>query len=231
MKKMLLLLLFLTAFGLPVAIAQDFSFGLTLDGGFPQGNFKRNVESNGIGLEGMAAYSVKNSPLTVGLNLGFYNYGNQSRKEFFNPNIPEVRVGVRTTNNIFTGHFFTRLEAKERIVRPYVDALVGLNYLFTESKVEDDSDFDTIASTTNFDDTAFSYGLGGGLKFKVADSYDDLGQKLTWFIDLKARYLFGGEADYLKEGALRNNNGTLVYDTSRSSTDLFTVGLGFIVAF
>lgn len=231
MKKIILLLLFLSVLGLPAAIAQNFSFGLSIDGGFPQGNFKRNVERNGIGIEGIAAYSHPNSPLTLGINLGFYNYGNQSRKEIFNPNIPEVRVGVRTSNNIFTGHLFTRLEAKERTVRPYVDALVGLNYLFTESKVEDDDRIETIASTTNFDDTAFSYGLGGGLKFKIATSHDDMGNELDWFIDLRARYLFGGEAEYLREGALRNNNGTLVYDTSHSSTDLFTVGLGFVVAF
>ncbi|MDX1637110.1 MAG: outer membrane beta-barrel protein [Balneolaceae bacterium] len=231
MKKTILFLLLFGGSGVPLAAGQNFDFGLSVDGGFPQGNFKRNVESNGLGLEAFAAYRIHSSPVKVGINLGFVTYGNDTRKEIFNPNIPEVRVGVRTNNNIFTGHLFTRFESAEGIVRPYFDALAGLNYLFTESRVEDDDWGETIASTTNFDDTAFSYGLGGGVKFKVAESYDQFGKPLKWFIDVRAKYLVGGEAEYLKEGALRNENGRLVYDTSRSSTDLLTVGLGFVVSF
>lgn len=229
MRKLLLTVFLAATLGIQQAAAQGFDFGLSLDGGFPQGAFKDNVENNGFGIEGIFAYSIPYSPLSMGLDLGFFTYGNASRKEIFNPNIPEVRIGVRTTNNIFTGHFFTRLESKQGAIRPYADGLIGMHYLWTESRVEDDDNFETIASTTNFDDSALSYGFGGGLKFKVAESINDNGDLIRWFIDLRARYLFGGKADYLKEGALRNNNGVLEYDTSNSSTDLMTVGLGFIV--
>lgn len=229
MKKIILLILFTGVVGIGTLVGQNFDFGITLDGGFPQGSFKENVESNGLGIEGIIGYSIPYSPITVGFDLGFITYGSASRKEVFNPNIPEVRIRVRTTNNIFTGHFFTRMEAKEGIFRPYIDGLVGFHYLWTESRIEDDSDFETIASSTNFDDTAFSYGMGGGLKFKIAESKDHMDRTYRWFIDLRARYLFGGEAEYLREGALRNNNGTLEYDTSYSNTDLLTVGVGFIV--
>lgn len=229
MRKIVLVALFTGVFGLPAAVGQGFEFGVVVDGGYPQGGFKENVESNGIGIGGIIGYSVPYSPVTMGFDLGFITYGNDSRKEIFNPNIPEVRIGVRTTNNIFTGHFFTRIEPKAGAFRPYVDGLVGLHYLWTESRVEDDNTFESIASTTNFDDAALSYGFGGGLKFKVAESVSERGDLVRWFIDLKARYLFGGEAEYLREGALRNNNGTLEYDTSYSNTDLVTVGVGFII--
>jgi len=231
MRNFMLITLLIVATGYSLASGQNLEFGVSLNSGFPQGTFKNNVESNGIGIDGLIAYSVPYSPVSVGLDLGFITYGSSTRKEFFNPNIPEVIIGVRTTNNIFTGHFFTRIEARQGPVRPYIDGLVGLHYLWTESKVEDDDAIETIASTTNFEDSAFSYGFGGGLKFKIAESFNENGDLVRWFIDLKGRYLFGGEADYLKEGALRNNNGTLRYDTSRSNTDIVTAGLGFIVQF
>ena len=231
MGRMILIALFAGLLGIQDVSAQNFDFGLSLDGGFPQGSFKNNVESNGIGLEMIVAYSPRYSPLSAGLDLGFITYGNRTRKEIFNPNIPEVIIGVRTTNNIFTGHFFTRLEARQGTVLPYLDGLFGLNYLWTESRVEDDDSDETIASTTNFDDTALSYGFGGGLKFKVAESIAESGKPIHWFVDLRARYLFGGEAEYLTEGALRTDNGVLEYDTSRSSTDLVTAGVGFIIRF
>ncbi|MDZ7692599.1 MAG: hypothetical protein U5K69_15970 [Balneolaceae bacterium] len=231
MRKLFLSLLFIFAVNLPIAIAQNYSAGLSIEGGFPQGSFKHNVESNGIGIEGIMTVNMPSSPVSAGLDIGFYTYGTDRRKEVFNPNIPEVLLGVRTNNNIFTVHFFTRLQSREGPLRPYMDALVGLNYLFTESSVTDDDEFDELASTTNFDDTALSYGLRGGVQVKVADYVDDTGPALGFYIDLKARYLVGGRAEYLKEGALQNNNGRLEYTTSRSKTDLLSVGLGVVVTF
>lgn len=230
-KKSITLLFFLTGVFCSVTKGQGVDFGLSLNAGFPQGEFRQNVESNGFGIDGVIVWKPVYSPVSFGLDLGFYTYGNADRKEIFNPNIPEVTIRVRTTNNIFTGHLLMRLDPVEGRVEPYIDGLVGLNYLWTESKVEDEDDMDEIASSTNFEDSAFSYGLGGGIKFQVARSISEIGSVSRWYIDLRVRYLFGGEAEYLKEGALRNNNGTLSYDTNNSRTHLFTAGIGFVVGF
>ncbi|MDX1618189.1 MAG: hypothetical protein R3224_05350, partial [Balneolaceae bacterium] len=134
MRKILLLALFIFVSGIPLGVAQNFDFGLALNGGFPQGKFRSNVGSDGIGLDMVFAYGPRYSPVSVGVDLGFITYGSSTRKEFFNPSIPEVLIGVRTTNNILTGHFFTRVESKQGPVRPYFDGLIGLNYLWTESR-------------------------------------------------------------------------------------------------
>jgi hypothetical protein len=96
--------------------------------------------------------------------------------------------------------------------------------------VTDDNLEESIASTTNFDDTAFSYGFGGGFKVKVAESEDpESGSRLTWYIDLRARYLFGGSAEYLRKGSIERNNGSITFDTEFSRTNLLTAGLGVVV--
>lgn len=231
-RRILLTMFFLGGIGLFPLYGQNFSFGLSFQGGFPQGGFKNNVESNGFGVDGIVAYSLPASPVAVGLDLGFITYGKVRRTEPFSPNIPEVLVDVKTTNNIFNSHLFVRAEGRNGILRPYIDGLLGLNYLFTRSSVEEQSFDEPIASTTNFDDVAFSYGVGTGMKIKLAKSIDDeTGKVSRWFLDLKARYLLGGEAEYLREGGLRNVNGSLVIDPSFSRTDLFTIGIGFSVLF
>ena len=128
-----------------------------------------------------------------------------------------------------------RLQPPSGAFRPYADALVGVNYLFTESRIED-VDFDDdrdIASSTNFDDAAFSYGLGGGVMAQVYRGHaSGTGRSYAVFVDARLRYLFGGEADYLREGAIEaDRNGNPIYHVTRSSTDLLLPQLGVTFRF
>jgi hypothetical protein len=45
-------------------------------------------------------------------------------------------------------------------------------------------------------------------------------------IDFRIRYLFGGEATYLKEGSITVSDGAVEIDARRSRTDLLTYQLG-----
>jgi hypothetical protein len=207
--------------------AQYFDADVNLLIGVPQGDFRDNLDRTAFGINGSIAGGSQDSPFQFGLELGIMSYGSDRRRENFNPNIPEVQVVVRTDYDILTGHFFGRLERPHGLVRPYADALVGLNYLFTESRITDDDEFgEDIASTTNFDDTTFSYGLGGGLKVKV---YQQGSNK--YMVNLKTRYLFGGEASYLQPGSIQVVSGNLRFDESTSDTHLLTIHLGMSFKF
>jgi len=214
--------------GSPItASAQYFDADVNLLVGIPQGDFRDNLDRTAFGINGSIAGGPQNSPFQFGLELGIMSYGSDRRRENFNPNIPEVQVVVRTDYDILTGHFFGRLERPYGAVRPYADALVGLSYLFTESRITDDDGFgDDIASTTNFDDTTVSYGLGGGLKVMV---YQQGSNK--YLINLKTRYLFGGEASYLQPGSIQVVRGDLRFDESTSNTHLLTIHLGMAFKF
>lgn len=225
MRRLLFILAFFVAPCTVLAQTGDVDLNIFL--GSPQNDFRDNLDRTAVGINGSLAFGVPNSPVHLGLEMGIMIYGQDRRTENFNPNIPEVRVDVVTDYDIFTAHALFRYEAPTGVVRPYVDGLVGLQYLFTRTKVRDrDEQFDEIASETNFDDTAFSYGFGGGTKFRVYNSASS-----QVYINLKARYLLGGEADYLQPGSIQVNNGVLTFDESTSETDLLTLHLGVAVKF
>jgi hypothetical protein len=117
----------------------------------------------------------------------------------------------------------------EGIVRPYAEFLFGGSYLFTETSINSQGSGEEVASSNNFDDFAWSYGGGGGFLIKVSEGDgEELGEV---FIDLKARYLLGTEAEYLKEGSVIIQNGRAIYDISKSKTDLLTAHIGVVAFF
>lgn len=197
--------------------------------GAPQGKFARNVDALGFGLDLTGTYQIPDSPVAMGLDFGFLTYGTTRRYEPFSPNIPEVTVRVRTSHNIGFGHFLARMQPVDGQIRPYIDGLIGFNYLFTESTISDERTNEEIAGSTNFDDITLSGGLAAGAKFHLYETFDSESDKVVRiYLNLRARYLLGGEAEYLKRGSIETDNGNFTYDIDRSRTDLlsFHIGIG-----
>jgi len=215
----------------PAQAQTNFQGGLNFIVGFPQGEFKDNVDENGYGIAGEFLYSPSTSPLGIGVSLGFMNYGEESRREEFSVYIPEVEVEVSTTNNIAMGHLLLRAQSKKGPIRPYLEGLVGFNYLFTETKIEDVDDEEEIASSTNLDDGVFSYGGGGGVLLQLYSSKGKKAKIWRLLFDLRVRYIVGGEAEYLKEGSIKRENGKVTFDKIQSKTDILTTHLGVTVEF
>ncbi len=231
------LALILSGAGVDTLQAQPYlQGGINFMTGFPQDEFKDNVDKTGFGIGLEGAFIIPQSPLRVGLSFGYLVYGSENREEPFSLTIPDVTVDVHTENSIVQGHLFLRVQPPEGPVRPYLDGLIGFNYLFTQTRIKDQGNSDEeIASSTNFDDFAFSYGAGGGIMFRVYKS-NDLRPEGSFGlsnvnIDLRVRYLFGGEAEYLKEGSITRTNGRVTYDVSHSKTNLVMGQLGVIVEF
>jgi hypothetical protein len=212
-----------------------FQGGINFEMGFPQGDFESNVDNVGFGLGLDFAVFPKLIPFGAGASFTFLNYGNETRREPFSLTIPDVTVEVETQNSIVQGFFILRLQPNAGFIRPYMDGLFGFSYLFTETKIKDESDLEEIASSTNFDDFTYSYGAGGGVMIQVFDGTKklpaDVGFAPIILIDLRIRYLIGGEAEYLKEGSITRENGQLFYDVSKSDTDLMTLHIGVVLEF
>ena len=212
------------------ANAQSWQGGLDLLLGSPQREFRKNVDKIGVGAVLNAGYAPEGTPIMLGLEVGFMNYGSSDRREPFSTTIPDVFVRVSTTNNFILGHAILRLQPNAGVFRPYIQGMAGFNYLFTETKIENENNTgQEVASSTNLSDGAFSYGGGAGLMFLVYRPDD--GGVSDIFVDLGARYVFGGEAEYLKEGSIRNVNGRVAYDVLRSKTDLLEFVVGVSVRF
>ncbi|MDX1531668.1 MAG: hypothetical protein R3362_09090 [Rhodothermales bacterium] len=200
--------------------------------GVPLGAFYDRVETVGFGLSGQLLYHFGRAPIAVGVEGGFLVYD----QERFNECLTtcRVRVDVVTSNNVALGHLVLRLQPASGTLRPYADVLAGVHYLFTESRLEDE-DFGEnheIASSTNFDDAAFSYGAAAGILVQVHSGRTRAGRPYALHVDGRLRYLRGGEADYLRRGSIRETaDGDLLFDVERSRTDLLLPQVGVTVRF
>jgi hypothetical protein len=210
----------------------NFAGGLYFNTGFPQGEFKDQIDRNAYGLSGQFFYSPHQSPLAIGIEGGWMNYGSESRREPFSTTIPDVTVNVTTSNNIAQVFLIVRGQVPNGPIRLYGDALIGLNYLFTETKITDsDEPDDEVASSTNKDDAVFAYGFGGGVMVPVYTRPAGPSRPIQVLIDGGVRYILGGEAEYLKEGSIRRENGMVTYDVIKSETDMVRLHIGVMIRF
>lgn len=201
--------------------------------GFPLDEFKQNVDRAGIGGSGYFAYKFKNSPFSVGTSVTVLVYGSETRQELLDVAIPEVEVDVTTRNYILMCHLVFRAQPLEGNFRPYVEGLAGFHYLWTETGVYDRGCCnDRIANSVNLSDISWSFGAGCGVMMKVYEFREE-GKRNPFaiYVDLGARFLKGGRAEYLREGSLYQEDGQLIHDVHVSNTDLITARLGLSFAF
>ena len=106
---------------------------------------------------------------------------------------------------MFLAHGRIRIQQREGRWRPYVDGLLGFTDIFTKTSIELGSNLfnsaDVGPSTTNLRDFALSYGGGAGVMIGFGSPPS------AARLDISVRYLKGGEADYLRQGAIRRENG------------------------
>lgn len=159
-------------------------------------------------------------------------YGLESREVPLSLTIPDVRVGVTTSNNLMQGLVVVRLLLPRGGIRPYLDGVAGLAYLYTETSVVGvPYGAGPALSSTHHEDVAPTAGggLGAMIPLRTYVSADG-GSVLA--LDVRARYLVGGEASYLARGGIdRADDGTIRLALHRSRTDLLDVHVGLSLQF
>jgi hypothetical protein len=221
-----------------LSFAQDVNADLGFMVSIPQGEFREKMDDPGFGLSANFDYRIPGSPVYAGIEGSFVTYGNETRREPFSPNIPDVTVEVENSNNIALGNLFLRLQPDMDVVTPYIDGFVGFNYLFTSTSVQNVGRLDeNIATSTNVDDAAFSYGGGAGMMIRLFHEenpiVDEEGNSSfrDGYLDLRVRYSRGGEARYLTSGSIVREGSSVRYDITESRTDMLTALVGFTARF
>jgi hypothetical protein len=217
-----------------IASADDrFQASLNFLMAYPQNDFRTNVDRTFYGLSGEFFVRLPRSPFWMGVSLEYLNYGSATRSSPISTDIPEVWVDVTTRNSIFSAAAVLRLSPASGPFRPYVEGLLGFNYLFTYTSVSDDNGWsDDIATTTNFDDWALTYGAGGGAILRALDIRSPHGRSLfSLYLEIGLRFLKGGTAEYLRERSIIRDNGSLTTASSISTTDLLKTHLGIVFRF
>lgn len=229
-------LLLLAALALSGAVAAQPSVSISGLVAVPQGEFDDALGTVGGGLSVGMLYAIPRSPVALGFEGSIAVYGYERRITPLSLTIPDVQVGVTTSNNLAQGLAVLRLQVPRGGVRPYVDGVAGLTYLFTETRVEDDDDYyyedGPSFSTTNFDDLALTAGGGVGVLVELHSGRSDDGRPISVALDARLRYLAGSQADYLARGDIeRTRDGDLFIAPRRSRTDLLVPHLGVSFTF
>lgn len=204
----------------PIAQA---SVGLLI--GLPVGDFSDNVEAAG-GFSASMDGRLGQGPFSFGGEIAYLFYGSTSREAPLSRTIPEIVVTVNTDNTILLMHGRLRAQRRAGRLRPYADGLLGFAYIATTSSIEDFGrcvDFCSSLGATNLDDVTWSLGGGAGVQIGFGPPPD------RFRLDLSLRYLAGGEANYLKEGAIRVEGDRAFFDVSRSRTSMVTLYVGLAI--
>jgi hypothetical protein len=197
--------------------------GLGLALGVPVGDFSEHVDI-AAGVTGQFDYGLGGSPFSLGAEGTVLFYGSESRHVPL-VGFPDLSVKVETSNQMALLHGRLRAQRRQGRVRPYVDGLVGFNYISTTTSVDADEvcvdngscDDD---SRTDLDDLVFSAGGGAGVTFGFgAGPY-------TTRLDIGVRYLYGGEADYLTESGNLGRRDPVALEPHRSRTDMVMIYIG-----
>lgn len=199
-------------------------FGLTGGAAFPMGDFRNNLGKIGWSIDCFLGHRIGRSLFSCGFDFYFMNYGMRTHDEYLSGTIP-VRVEVETDNNVIQGLFYLKCQPRRGRVRPFVEALAGVSYLYTSTGISGtEYPYADIASDTNFDDFTFCAGGGVGMDIHAGGS--------MW-LNFKVRYLSGGRAQYLRPDSIvyDNDRGTFTYLFRESTTNLLSAQVGFSFVF
>ena len=226
MKALVLLTLILSLASGAVALEQE--GGARFLVGQPTGEFGEAVDNAGFGFE--INYGVRPVPaLTFGVGFNGMVYGSETQTL----SLPLVEdFDLPTSNNLAGAFLYTQWRPLSGPVQPYVEARAGINYLWTESTLEDEDwwDDEQVARETNYDDFAAFWGGGCGLLIKLVEG-DRFDNKPSVFLDLKVTHMRGAVAEYLTVGDITIVDNIPIYDASLSRTDLTAYELGVVLTF
>jgi hypothetical protein len=191
----------------------------------PQGEFSNYV---GTGWGGGIHYLLRvdrDGWVALRADASLINYGHERQRVLLSPTIGgRIGVDLTTDNNIAFVGFGPQLGVPTGALRPYVNGFAGVSYIFTESSVRGSSSGEAFASTTNFDDSSFAYGGGGGLYVPLGHGRNPVS------LDLGVTYRHNGAAEYLREGDITDNpDGTITVHPVFSETNLLNFHVGVSV--
>jgi hypothetical protein len=171
------------------------------------------------GVGGHLLQSTKSGKLGLRLDGSVLLYGSETLR------IPVAGTAGRLNREITTENWVAQVGLGPQIVlplrgaRPYLHGFAGLSYLSTESHLVDPAGFASRVST-NYDDTGFAYGGGGGVVVPLRDH--------GLSIDLGVRYVRTSSVRFLAEGDLSLDGGTVRPVPHRGQANVVEFRLGVV---
>jgi len=217
--KILFILILL--FGTTHLIAQpSVSFYFTT--AFPVNEYQNFDNEVGYGgnLEFFFISPSKEKPIGMGVSLGYVGQGLYFYED---PCNCETYVGNNRANNFINLNMILQVAPTGGTVRPYLETLFGGSYIFSNTEV---LTLNYTSVNLYVDDWAWTYGVGGGLKFLLGPEENG-----SLFLDLKGRYLMSSDVSLLDRNSIRYANDRFYYDVNKSQINFVAVQIGIVFYF
>lgn len=229
MKRLVTSLVILAFAAAPVAAQRDATlpdgpvqawFGGGFEYAATVGTFSNYVDQ-GFGLGGSFVWRPAEGPIGLRIGAMFSQYGSTTRRYNL---VGLVNVDVTTRNQIGGLSIGPQLHIGNGALQLYGHGGVGFSYFFTTSSVEGtDQNNSPFASTTNYDDGAFSLEGGGGLLIRLAQG------RTPVLLDLGVRYMRNGSVSYVTENTINFNTNPPTVTAITSDANLVIYRLGIMV--
>jgi hypothetical protein len=160
--------------------------------------------------------------LGIGISLSYFGQGLYFYED---PCYCETYLSNNMANNFANAHLVFQLAPTGGTVRPYLETLFGGSYIFSYSQILTPA---YVPVSLYIDDWAWSYGVGGGLKFLIGADDSD-GSSL--YLDLKGRYLMSSDVTLLDRGSIRYANDSFYYSVNETQLNFVALQIGMVFYF
>lgn len=189
----------------------------------PKGEFANYVDQ-GFGFNAGAMLRLDPAGMFgVRAELGGLQYGRERVPVAFDFS-GRIAADVVTTNMIGWLGIGPQFTFPTGPVRPYANAAFAITNFRTTSAIQDRQTSEKFAVTENASDFSSAVVFGGGVYVPIG------GRASTATLTLGGKYYYGGEATYLPEGGIQDNDdGSVTLFPARTKTDFVIWQLGVSV--
>ncbi|GAL84311.1 hypothetical protein Fleli_2514 [Sporocytophaga myxococcoides] len=211
---------------LPFTVLAQWSVVPTLTVGFPVGEFSRNNNNIGVGLDLSLLRELRERPVSVGVQVAYLTFGRQQS----NDNIETVfgnavNANLTINHNIAYYHGMVRFKPSwaSRVI-PFADIITGAKTILTFASVSDSQGPDTLSINSSFNSTwAFDFGAAGGIEVKMNNNI---------LFNLKSTFLSGTSINFINPRSARvNTSNDLLFDQKKVNGNLLMFHAGLRIFF
>lgn len=164
----------------------------------------------------------KEKPIGMGVSL---SYIGQGLYFYDDPCDCETYVGNNRANNFINLNMILQVAPTGGTVRPYLETFFGGSYIYSNTEI---ITLDYNSVNLFVDDWAWTYGVGGGLKFLLG--VDEKGDG-SMYLDFKGRYLMSSDVNMLDRNSIRYANNIFYDSVYETQINFVAIQIGFTLYF
>ena len=222
-----------------VAQGQSFQTGFYFTPSLPQGDYNYYAGDYGFGFSTFVGHLLEEGKIMIGMDVDILFYPDFTRIEKLGWIDTGAEVRLTTSNSSIMTHGFIRYFIDFKPLKPYIEGLVGMNILSTETFYENaddklESPYFPYSKIVKLGGLDLSMGVGAGISFTIFDGKTEQNSNskiAEALFDIHLRYLIGNGCQVIEKGGVRIEPPTIRHDLHDVASTVFTIQAGILFKF